>query len=138
MEPLENPWLWIRPGPPRAHARLGRTRAKERPLLSPITVLIPSPVPTPMAIAVDPQVLAVAGRPLAASTGALRAALLALDAVWLASSEALLGRHTAASLEACRRAVSQTLEACAEEVERLGQALQTSSAVYAHADTATG
>jgi hypothetical protein len=136
MELLENLWLWIGPAPPRAHTRLDRTRAKECPLLSPITVLIP----TPLAFAVDPQVLAAAGRPLAASAAALRAALPALDAAWLASAEALQGRRTAASLQACRHAVVQTLGACADEVERLGQALQTSSAVYLHvdADTATG
>jgi hypothetical protein len=99
-------------------------------LLSPITVLIP----TPLAFTVDPHVLAAAGRPLAASAAGLRAALPTLDAAWLASAEALQGRHTAASLQACRRAVSQTLGACADEVERLGRALQTSSAVYLHAD----
>jgi hypothetical protein len=91
-----------------------------------------------MPFAVDPQVLAVAGRPLAASASALRAELPALDAAWLASAEALQSRDTAAALHACRRAVSQTLGACADEVERFGHALQTSSALYLHADAGPG
>jgi hypothetical protein len=99
-------------------------------LLSPILVMNPYA----SAFGVAPQVLLLAVHPLAASTGALRAALPALDAAWVGAAQTLQGCQTAQSLHDCRHAVSQTLGACADEVARLAAALQASSAVYAQAD----
>jgi len=126
MKPLEDPRLWTARSPPRLHPSLGSTRAKERSLLSPILV--------PPGLTAAPQALTAAGQPLAAAAGALDAALPDLDATWLAAAQTLRGRQTAAALQDCRHAVTTTLRACADEVERLGQALQTSGMVYAGAD----
>ena len=105
---------------------------------SPDAVLIPSLisalVPLPVAIAIAPRLLALAGQPLAEPAAALRTALAPLDVAWLTAAQTWRGRFTAQALQDCRQAAAQALEACTGEVERLSAALQTSSAIYRRAD----
>jgi len=131
MQPLGIRRLWTAAPSPRTNPGWEAPEQKERPLLSPIAVLSPA-VP---AFGVAPQVLHRAVHPLVASAAELRAALPALDAAWIGAAQTLHGCQTAQALHDCRRAVSQTLGACADEVVRLAAALQASSAVYAQADT---
>lgn len=85
-------------------------------------------------LAVDPLLLAVAGRPLEESAAALRDALPAVDAAWLAAAHALRAQHTGHALDACLPGLRRDVQTCIQQAAGFGQALAQAAGIYASAE----
>ena len=89
---------------------------------------------SPVQLAVDPLLLAMAGRAPADSARALREAVPSLNAAWLVASRILFAQRTGAALQDCEPALQRALGGCVAELASVSSALESSATLYFQAD----